>query len=100
MEKIRVGASSCLLGQKVRWNGEHKKDQYVSSVLSLYFDWIPVCPEDDLLSSIEDEHRKWMPLIVPVTLIGQYIKKHKIEYLMYQIYLNPSPKELMLQNHV
>lgn len=44
-EKIRVGVSSCLLGVKVRWNGDHKQDRYLTDVLGRYFEWVPVCPE-------------------------------------------------------
>jgi uncharacterized protein YbbK (DUF523 family)/uncharacterized protein YbgA (DUF1722 family) len=42
---IHVGISSCLLGEKVRWNGEHKKDFYIDEILGHYFEWVPVCPE-------------------------------------------------------
>ena len=44
-EKIRIGVSSCLIGEKVRWNGDHKQDRYVREILSKYFEYIPVCPE-------------------------------------------------------
>lgn len=44
-ERIRVGVSSCLLGERVRWNGDHKQDHYVKDVLGEYFEWVPVCPE-------------------------------------------------------
>jgi len=43
--KMRVGVSSCLLGEKVRWNGDHKQDLYVKDLLGRYFEWVPVCPE-------------------------------------------------------
>jgi uncharacterized protein YbbK (DUF523 family) len=44
-EPIRVGISSCLLGEKVRFDGGHKLDQYAVGTLGRYVDWIPVCPE-------------------------------------------------------
>ena len=44
-EKIKIGVSSCLIGEKVRWNGDHKQDRYVREILSRYFEYIPVCPE-------------------------------------------------------
>jgi len=46
--KIKIGVSSCLLGEEVRWNGGHKKDRYVQGVLDKYFDYVPVCPEVDV----------------------------------------------------
>jgi uncharacterized protein YbgA (DUF1722 family)/uncharacterized protein YbbK (DUF523 family) len=45
MEKIKIGISSCLLGEKVRYDGGHKWDQYVTDTLGQYFEWMPVCPE-------------------------------------------------------
>ncbi len=44
-DNIQIGVSSCLLGEKVRWNGDHKKDRYVQEVLGKFFNYIPVCPE-------------------------------------------------------
>ena len=42
---IRIGASSCLLGQSVRYNGEHKRDAYITGTLAAFFELVPVCPE-------------------------------------------------------
>ncbi len=53
-----------------------------------------------LLSIIEDYREELVPLIVPITLIRQYVEKFKVEYIQDQYYLNPHPKELMLRNHV
>lgn len=46
-EKIRIGVSSCLLGEPVRWNGDHKRDRYLTDVLASFFEWVPTCPEVD-----------------------------------------------------
>jgi uncharacterized protein YbgA (DUF1722 family)/uncharacterized protein YbbK (DUF523 family) len=43
--KIRLGISSCLLGQKVRFDGNHKLDSYLTDTFGQYFEWVPVCPE-------------------------------------------------------
>jgi uncharacterized protein YbgA (DUF1722 family)/uncharacterized protein YbbK (DUF523 family) len=45
MEKIKIGISSCLLGEKVRYDGGHKWDRYITDTLGQYFEWLPVCPE-------------------------------------------------------
>lgn len=45
---IRIGISSCLLGEEVRYDGGHKKDRYVTDTLAGYFEWVPVCPEVEL----------------------------------------------------
>ena len=43
--KIRIGISSCLLGEEVRFDGGHKHDSYITGTLGLYFEFVPVCPE-------------------------------------------------------
>lgn len=43
--KIRIGISSCLLGDPVRYNGGHKRDRYITDVLSEHFEYVPYCPE-------------------------------------------------------
>lgn len=43
--KIPVGISQCLLGDKVRYDGSHKRSVYCTDVLSEYFEFMPVCPE-------------------------------------------------------
>lgn len=42
---ILVGVSSCLLGEKVRWDAGHKNDVYVREMLGAHFTFVPVCPE-------------------------------------------------------
>lgn len=44
-EKIRIGISSCLLGNEVRWNAGHKRDRYLTDTLGLFVEYVPVCPE-------------------------------------------------------
>jgi uncharacterized protein YbgA (DUF1722 family)/uncharacterized protein YbbK (DUF523 family) len=46
--EIRVGISSCLLGQKVRYDGQHKRDPLVTDLLAEYFTFIPACPEVEI----------------------------------------------------
>lgn len=43
--QVRVGISSCLLGKKVRYDGSHKHDHYITDTLGRYFQFVPVCPE-------------------------------------------------------
>jgi uncharacterized protein YbbK (DUF523 family)/uncharacterized protein YbgA (DUF1722 family) len=44
-EPIRIGVSACLLGQKVRYDGGHKRDAYLTGTLAPFVEWVPVCPE-------------------------------------------------------
>lgn len=45
MEKIKLGISTCLLGENVRYDGGHKLDQFLMNTLGQYVEYIPVCPE-------------------------------------------------------
>lgn len=45
MNKITLGISSCLLGNKVRYDGGDKLDRFLTDTLGNYVDWVPVCPE-------------------------------------------------------
>ncbi|MEJ2622742.1 MAG: DUF523 and DUF1722 domain-containing protein, partial [Candidatus Thiodiazotropha sp.] len=43
--KPMIGISACLLGHQVRYDGGHKKDNFVTNTLQDYFDFHPLCPE-------------------------------------------------------
>ncbi len=40
-----IGISSCLLGNRVRYDGGHKLDLCIRDELGLLVEWMPVCPE-------------------------------------------------------
>lgn len=42
---IRVGVSSCIVGEEVRFNGGHSRHRYVTDVLADFVDFVRVCPE-------------------------------------------------------
>ncbi len=42
---MRIGISACLLGDKVRFDGQHKRDPWLNEELAPYVEWVPVCPE-------------------------------------------------------
>jgi len=45
MAKLRLGISACLLGQLVRYDGQHKRDVLLADTLGSFVDYVPVCPE-------------------------------------------------------
>jgi uncharacterized protein YbgA (DUF1722 family)/uncharacterized protein YbbK (DUF523 family) len=47
-DPIRIGVSSCLLGEKVRFDGQHKRDRFLTDTFGDYVDWVPVCPEVEM----------------------------------------------------
>jgi uncharacterized protein YbbK (DUF523 family) len=42
---LRIGVSSCLLGNPVRYDGKDKRDPCVVSLLADQFELVPICPE-------------------------------------------------------
>jgi uncharacterized protein YbgA (DUF1722 family)/uncharacterized protein YbbK (DUF523 family) len=40
-----LGVSRCLLGDKVRYDGGHKHDPFLTRTLGEYVEYVPVCPE-------------------------------------------------------
>jgi uncharacterized protein YbgA (DUF1722 family)/uncharacterized protein YbbK (DUF523 family) len=59
--KLRLGVSACLVGQKVRYDGQHKRDAFVTDVLGPFVEWVPVCPELEVGMGVPRE---------PIRLVG------------------------------
>lgn len=45
---LRVGVSACLLGERVRYDGGHKRDPFVVDLLGPFVEYVPFCPEAEL----------------------------------------------------
>lgn len=60
--RLRIGVSSCLLGKKVRYDGQHKRDDFLTEVLAEFTEWVPVCPELELGLGVPRE---------PIRLVGK-----------------------------
>ena len=52
---IRIGISQCLLGERVRFDGGHKRDPFLTDTLARYVVYLPVCPEVEVGMSIPRE---------------------------------------------
>jgi uncharacterized protein YbgA (DUF1722 family)/uncharacterized protein YbbK (DUF523 family) len=101
---IRVGISSCLLGEAVRFDGGHKRDGFLTDTFGRFVEWVPVCPEVecglgtpresmrlvradgsirlltvktgvDLTAQMQTYVRKRIPALVPEELSGYVLKK-------------------------
>lgn len=48
LARLRIGISSCLLGEKVRFDGGHKRDQFLTATLGPLVEWVAVCPEVEM----------------------------------------------------
>lgn len=44
-DSIPILISACLLGEKVRYDGGHKRDPFLLEIFGTFVRWIPVCPE-------------------------------------------------------
>ncbi|MCG8616738.1 MAG: DUF523 and DUF1722 domain-containing protein [Desulfobacterales bacterium] len=45
LPKIKIGISTCLLGEKVRYDGNHSHDRFLTQTLGMFAEYVPVCPE-------------------------------------------------------
>jgi len=113
-----------ILGQMVAGINNYKPDEFRSNYLSVFMEGLKIkattkkhtnvlqhilgfmknqltkYDKSSIIKSIDDYHNGLVPLIVPITLIKNYIYKYDIDYIKDQIYLSPHPKEMMLRNHV
>jgi uncharacterized protein YbgA (DUF1722 family)/uncharacterized protein YbbK (DUF523 family) len=90
-----------LLMEAVRLRATVRKNTNVLQHLMGYFKKeLSADEKQELLEVIDQYHRGYVPLIVPVTLIRHYVRKYDQPYLKLQVYLNPHPTELALRNHV
>lgn len=42
---MNIAVSACLLGEKVRYDGEHKRDRFITDELGQCASFVPFCPE-------------------------------------------------------
>lgn len=45
---LRLGISTCLLGENVRYDGGHKRNAFLMDTLGQYIEWVAACPEVDI----------------------------------------------------
>lgn len=45
---IRIGISACLLGEEVRFDGGHKRDQFLTATFAPHVEFVSVCPEVEM----------------------------------------------------
>jgi uncharacterized protein YbgA (DUF1722 family)/uncharacterized protein YbbK (DUF523 family) len=47
-QPIRVGVSACLLGAEVRYDGGHKRNEFITETFGRFVEFVPICPEMEL----------------------------------------------------
>jgi uncharacterized protein YbgA (DUF1722 family)/uncharacterized protein YbbK (DUF523 family) len=69
-------------------------------MLGYLSDGLAPAERQEMVEVIADHRRGVVPLVVPLTLVKHHVRRLGIAYLAGQVYLDPTPKELMLRNHV
>ena len=75
------------------------RHQNVLQHMAGYFKRLEGPERKELEEVVRDYGRGHVPLVVPLTLFRSAVRRHGVEYLAGQTYLDPDPKELMLRNH-
>ncbi len=70
--EIRLGVSSCLLGNAVRYDGGHAKDAFVTGALSRFVTYVPACPEVEVGMGTPRETVRLVRLGGAVRMIGHH----------------------------
>lgn len=65
MGKIKLGISSCLLGNAVRYDGEARLNAFLRDEAGQYVAWAPVCPECEFGLPVPREKITLRPGAVP-----------------------------------
>ncbi len=65
----KLGISSCLLGNKVRYDGRHKYDNWLVEALGRHVQYVPVCPETECGLPVPRE---------PMRLVGEVSKPRMV----------------------
>ncbi len=74
---IKIGISSCLLGNKVRYDGGHSHDRFLTQTLGLFAEYVPVCPEVECGMSIPREAVRLVGTPEDPRLVTQKTKQDK-----------------------
>lgn len=70
IRKIKIGISSCLLGEKVRYDGGHKLDTFLRDTLGRYVEFVSVCPEFEAGLGVPREAMRLLGAGDSVRLVG------------------------------
>lgn len=67
---IKIGISTCLLGEKVRFDGGHKHDRYLTDILGKYFNFVSACPEIEIGMGVPRDSVRLVNIDNSVRMIG------------------------------
>jgi uncharacterized protein YbgA (DUF1722 family)/uncharacterized protein YbbK (DUF523 family) len=81
-KKILIGISSCLLGERVRFDKGHKHQSYITDTLGEYFDFRPFCPEMDIGLGTPRETLRLVDLDGDIKCVGTKTEGHDVTNLL------------------
>jgi uncharacterized protein YbbK (DUF523 family)/uncharacterized protein YbgA (DUF1722 family) len=67
---LRLGISSCLLGDRVRWDGSHERRDFLADVLGPAVEWVRACPELEAGLGVPREPIAFVRTPVGLALLG------------------------------
>lgn len=68
--ELRIGVSSCLLGEEVRFDGGHKLDHFLVDTLARYVQFVEVCPEVGIGLGVPRETVRLVQIGARVHMVG------------------------------
>ncbi len=75
IKRPKVAISACLLGEEVRYDGDHKKNEFLVQHLEPHVDWVPICPEVEMGMGIPREPIEIRQKDDGVRLVGRNSEK-------------------------
>jgi uncharacterized protein YbgA (DUF1722 family)/uncharacterized protein YbbK (DUF523 family) len=67
---LRIGISACLLGQEVRFDGGHKRSDFLVDVFGPFVEFVPVCPEVEIGLGVPRETLRLVRIGDETRLVG------------------------------
>ena len=69
-QPLKLGVSSCLLGDKVRHNGGHTRNAFMVETLDPWVEWVRVCPEVELGLGVPRESLRLVGTVDAPRMVG------------------------------
>ncbi len=99
LDDFRLQYESSLMEALRLKTTRRKNTDTLFHVVGFFKKQITADEKQELVETVENYRKGYVPLIVPITLLSHYVRKYDQPYLRDQLYLNPHPIELQLRNH-
>jgi len=80
---IRIGISSCLLGARVRYDGNHKHDTFITETLGKFLELVPVCPEVGIGMGVPRPPIRLVGAVANPRAVGREDPKHDVTHKLH-----------------